>query len=51
MATHQHQQQQIMIAWVLATISYEKGIELKAFWQGSLLHEFFDITSKEHAVK
>ena len=28
-------------------ILYEKGIELKPFWQRSLLHRFFNVTSKE----
>ena len=31
-----------------AAISYEKGIELKPFWQSSLLHELFNVTGKEH---
>ena len=30
---------------------YEKRIELQPFWQRSLLHELFNITSKDHAVK
>ena len=30
--------------------SYEKRIKLKSFWQSSLPHEFFNATSREHAV-
>ena len=31
-------------------IFYEMCFNLKDFQQGSLLHDFFDITSKDHAV-
>ena len=34
----------------LSSILHEKIIELKPFWQRSLLHEIFNITCKEHAV-
>jgi len=34
----------------LNAISHAKRIRLKPFWQSSLLHELFNITSKEHAV-
>ena len=34
-----------------APIFNEKEIRLKLFWQLSSLHEFFNITSKEDAVK
>ena len=32
-------------------VLYEQGIELNPFWQSSLLHRFFDITRKDHAVQ
>ena len=31
-------------------ILHEKGIRLKPFWSWRLLHEFFSIASKEHAL-
>ena len=33
-----------------ALILQKNGFNLKPFWQWRLLHEFFNITSKEHAV-